>query len=77
MRLRQTLVALALMIVSFPDYPSGQTALTGRFVEGEILVKFRQGAAAPAKADTHREAGGRRVAEIGRTSVQLVAVATS
>ena len=77
MRLRQTLVAVTLTIVGFAEYSSAQTAPTGRLVAGEILVKFRPGAAAAAKADAHRVARGRMVAEIARTGVQLVAVAAS
>jgi thermitase len=75
MRLRHTLVAVTVIIVAFAEYSSAQTAGTGRFVAGEILVKFRPGSAAAAQADTHRVAGGRVVAEITRTGVQLVAVA--
>ena len=76
MRLRNTLVAVAAMIVAFADAPSAQTAGAGRFVAGEIVVKFRPGAAAAARADAHRLAGGRVVSEIARTNVQLVAVAS-
>ena len=76
MRLRSTLIAVTAMIVVFANSSSAQTAGTGRFVAGEILVKFRPGAAAAAKADAHRMAGGRMVAEIARTGVQRVAVAS-
>ena len=75
MRLRHTLVAVTVIIVAFAEYSAGQSAGTRRFVAGEILVKFRPGSAAAAQADTHRVAGGRMVAEIARTGVQLVAVA--
>ena len=45
------------------------------FVAGEILVTFRPGAAASAKADVHRQAGAMRLAEIARTGVERVRVA--
>ena len=41
---------------------------------GEVLVKFRPGANASAKADAHRQAGGSQVAEVARTGLQRVAV---
>lgn len=50
-------------------------AAAGPFIAGEILVTFRPGAAASAKADVHRQAGGTRLAEIARTGVQRVRVA--
>ena len=75
MRLRHTLFAVTAIIVTFAEHASSQTAGTGRFVAGEILVKFRPGVAAAAKADTHRVAGGGMVAEIARTNVHRVAVA--
>ena len=75
MRLGHTLVAVAVIILAVTEYASGQTAAAGRFVAGEILVKFRPAASASAQADTHRAAGGRIVAEIARTGVQRVAVA--
>ena len=41
---------------------------------GEIVVKFRPGTNANAKADAHRAAGGRQLNEIARTGLQRVAV---
>jgi hypothetical protein len=58
MRLKHTLVAVAVIILAVTEYASGQTAGAGRFVAGEILVKFRPGASAAVQADTHRS--GRR-----------------
>ena len=74
MRLTHTIFAAAAIIVTLAGHASAQSAGTGRFVAGEILVKFRPGTAAAAKADTHRVAGGRMVAEIARTNLQRVAV---
>jgi len=74
MRLIKALVVLTLVAFAFTDRPSAQTAGAGRFVSGEIVVKFRPGASANAKADAHRQAGGRLLNEIARTGVQLVAV---
>ena len=75
MRLRHSLAVTAI-ILAFADSLFAQAAGPARFVAGEIVVKFRPGAAAAAKADAHRIAGGRMVAEIARTNVQLVAVAS-
>jgi thermitase len=74
MRLTHTIFAVSAILVTFAEHASAQSAGTNRFVAGEILVKFRPGIAAAAKADTHRVAGGRMVAEIARTNVQRVAV---
>ncbi|MGH9255281.1 MAG: CARDB domain-containing protein [Vicinamibacterales bacterium] len=46
----------------------------GPFVVGEILVKFRPGANANARADAHRAAAGTPLLEIARTRVQRVRV---
>jgi thermitase len=47
---------------------------TGSFVAAELLVKFRPGVTAAARADAHRQAGGTQLNEIARTGVQRVAV---
>jgi len=67
------LVALTLIVV-VPSAPQSQQGPPRR--AGEILVTFAPGAAASTKADAHRQAGGRVMAEIARTGVQRVAVAT-
>jgi len=68
------LVVLALVAVVFTAHPSAQHPASPQFVAGQILVKFRPGAAAAVQADVHRQAGGTRLAETPRTRVQLVAV---
>ena len=75
MRRSHALVVLALVAVVFTAHPSAQNAGSPQFVAGQILVKFRPGAAASAQADAHRQAGGTQLAEIARTHLQLVAVA--
>jgi thermitase len=74
MRLIKALVVLTLVASALTARPSAQTPGTASVVTGQILVKFRPGASAAAKADAHRVAGGRVVNEIARTGVQLVAV---
>ena len=74
MRLSKALVTLLLLLLAFDARPSAQTPRRGRFVAGEILVKFRPGANASAKADAHRQGGGSLLNEIARTGVQRVAV---
>jgi thermitase len=74
MRLSTALVAVGLVVSAFTARPSAQARSAGPSVAGEILVKFRPGVAATAKADAHRLAGGTRRNEIVRTGIQLVAV---
>jgi thermitase len=74
MRLIKTLVAVALLLSASTVRFAAQTPSAGPFVSGEVLVKFRPGASASAKADVHRVAGGTMLAEIARTGVQRVAV---
>jgi thermitase len=74
MRFSKALVVLALVAFTFTVRASAQTAAAGSFVSAEILVKFRPGVTASAKADAHRVAGGRLLAEVSRTGVQRVAV---
>src|SRR3954464_11121626 len=74
MRLSKALVTILFVLVAFCWGPSAQTPRRGRFVADEILVKFRPGANASAKADVHRQGGGSPLNEFGRTGVQRVAV---
>lgn len=74
MRLSNALLALTLVVFAFTVRTSAQTGNAGSFAAGEIIVKFRPGANANAKADAHRQNGGRQLDEIARTGVQLVAV---
>ena len=74
MRLSKALITVVLLVVAFDARPSAQPPRRGRFVDGEILVKFRPGANASAKADAHRQGGGSPLSEIMRTGVQRIAV---
>ena len=74
MRLAKALVAVTALIVLAVTAPSSAQS-RGSFVAGEILVKFRPGADANAKADAHRSGRGTQTAEIQRTKVQRVRVA--
>jgi len=76
MQVRNPLVTALLVILvlalGLPEQVQAQG--NGSFVAGEVLVKFRPGAAASAKADAHRQARGVQLAEVARTGVQRVAV---
>jgi thermitase len=74
MRLITSIATLTLVAFIFAARPLAQTAASGPAVAGQILVKFRPGASANAKADAHRVSGGAALREIARTGVQLVAV---
>jgi subtilase family serine protease len=65
-----SLVVLGLMAPSSRDLKAAQDPP----IPGEIIVKFRPGMAASAKADVHRQAAGTRLDEIARTGVQRVRV---
>ena len=56
-------------------HPSAQSPNANHVVAGQILVKFTPGATGQAKADAHRQGGGRVLNEIASTGLQLVAVA--
>src|SRR5688500_198285 len=71
-RLNKALLAVTLIAIVFSSGRSSAQRPT--FVGGEILVKFRPGAAASAKADAHRASGGSQAAEIQRTGLQRVIV---
>jgi thermitase len=74
MRLANVFVRIALVMLAFAVNASAQTPGAGRFAAGQILVKFKPGIAANAKADAHRSGGGMRLNEIPRSDVELVAV---
>jgi thermitase len=74
MRFSTALVALVLAASMFTMLASAQTAAPGVSVTGEVLVKFRPGVNASARADAHRQAGGRMLNEVARTGLQLAAV---
>ena len=66
-------VATALIVAALTVRSTAQSP--GPFVAGEIIVKFRPGADANAKADAHRNGRGAQTAEIQRTNVHRVRVA--
>jgi thermitase len=74
MRLIRALAAMSLVALALSAHPSAQAPASNRAVGAQILVKFRPGTPANAKADAHRVAGGRALNEIVRTGLQLVAV---
>lgn len=74
MRFSQALVTLALIVIASTVRSSAQAPIEGPFVAGELLVKFRPGAAADAQTEAHRAVGGAPVAEIQRTGVHRVRV---
>jgi len=74
MRLGKVLAAVTLVILAVTLRSFAQTRPADSFVPGEILVKFRPGSNASAKANAHRLAGGTPLAEIARTGVQRTAV---
>jgi len=74
MRLNRVLAAVILVVFALPASAAAQPASAGRYVAGEVLVKFQPGAAAAARAEAHQLAGGTVVAEVARTRIQLVTV---
>jgi thermitase len=75
MRISTVFAVLVLVAAVFIMRSSAQTpAPNGTVVAGEIIVKFRPGVNASAKADAHRQGGGTARTEIVRTGLQLVTV---
>ena len=74
MRRIRLVVAVVLVVSAFASTSWAQAARANRFVSGQVLVKFKPGAPASAKADAHRRGGGRRLREIAGTGVELVEV---
>lgn len=72
--MKRALVLVILIGIAMTVRSSAQTTAAGRFVVGEVLVKFRPGAAADARAGAHRAAGATLLSEITRTRVQRVRV---
>jgi thermitase len=75
MRLKKALVAAGLFASALSARPSAQSPNANHVVAGQIEVKFTPGATGQAKADAHRQGGGRVLNEIVSTGLQLVAVA--
>ena len=74
---RSRLVLAVILVVSafaFASTSSAQNSRASRSVDGEIIVKFRPGAAASARAEAHRQGGGKRLHAIARTGVELVSI---
>ncbi len=74
MRLFKVVLRVLLVLLAFSVSAPAQPPNRGRFVSGEILVKFKPGAAASAKAEANRVAGGLAAAEIRRSGLQRVRV---
>src|SRR5262245_65999074 len=72
LRLLRVVVRALLVVLVFSVSASAQRPNGGRFVSGEILVKFKPGAAAAAKAEANRVAGGLAALEIRRTGLQRI-----
>jgi subtilase family serine protease len=73
-RVSVAVIAITLVIVAVTARSSAQTPGSRRFVVGEVLVKFRPGVNANARADAHRVARGLALDEVARTRVQRVRV---
>src|SRR6185436_1267711 len=73
-RVSVVVIAITLVIVALTVRSSAQTPGPRRFVVGEVLVKFRPGVNANARAQAHRVARGVAAGEVERTRVQRVRV---
>jgi subtilase family serine protease len=73
-RIHIALVTLVLTAFALTDRPLAQGPERVRFVAGEILVKFKSGVAADARAETHRAVGGLSDVEIQRTRLHRIRV---
>ena len=74
MRLGSGLAAATLVVLVVTLRSFAQTGPADPFVAGEILIKFRPGSNASARANAHRVAGGTLRAEIARTGLHRAAV---
>jgi subtilisin family serine protease/subtilase family serine protease len=75
MRPINALIAVSMAALVLIAHPSAQAPAASPAVPGQIIVKFRPGASAAAKADVHRQGRGGMLREIARSGVQLVTVA--
>ena len=73
-RFIRTLATVGLVAGVFIVRSSAQTVAEGPFVAGDVLVKFRPGINANAKADAHRTSGGTPLVEVPRSGVHRVRV---
>jgi subtilisin family serine protease/subtilase family serine protease len=74
LRFGKALIALLLVAAGLTMRASAQAPGDGPFVGGEILVKFKPGVNADARADVHRVARGAAVDEIRRTGLHRIRV---
>src|SRR5262245_41105784 len=74
LRQLRVVVRVLLVVLVFSVSASAQPPNRGRFISGEILVKFKPGAAAAAKAEANRVAGGVSALEIRRSGLQRIRV---
>ena len=72
--MKRAVVAVTLVVVALTVRSSAQTVTAGPFVAGEILVKFKPGVNAGARADAHMVAGATPQIDVQRTGVQRVRV---
>ena len=74
MRFSKVLVAIGLVVGALTVRSAAQTVPPVRFVAGDVLVKFKPGVNANARADAHRVLRATPLAEIPRTGVHRVRV---
>jgi thermitase len=74
MRFIAAVSLVVLVLVAAVTPLRGQAPAASPFVEGQLLVTFRPGVNAAARADAHRQAGGAVLAQVARSGVQLVGV---
>ena len=74
MRFSKVLVAIGLVVGALTVRSAAQTVPPGRLVAGDVLVKFKPGVNANARAAAHRALGATLLVEIPRTGVHRVRV---
>ncbi len=74
MRFSKVLVAISLVVGALTVLSIAQTVPPVPFVAGDVLVKFKPGVNANARADAHRVVGATPLVEILRTGVHRVRV---
>jgi len=66
---------VVLLVIAGPAAPSARPAAAkGKYASGEIIVKFQPGAAAAAKQEAHKLAGGATKSSIASRNLELVRV---
>ena len=74
MRVSKALVAISLVVGALTVRSAAQTVTPVPFVTGDVLVTFKPGVNANARADAHRVVGATTLVEIPRTRVHRVRV---